>query len=100
MGWKSYAIPFTALNYDKEKKHFVLDISREKLQAGPVFKKDDLTNHEWAADVYKYYGLQPYWTEKGAGGKMEHSMGGSMEKHGAMGSSMEKHPMMERHGSK
>ena len=72
---------------------WVLDISRDRLASAPVFKKEDLSNPEWVAGVYQYYGQQPYWTEKGSGGKMGSPMGGSMEKH-PMGRSMEKHPMM------
>jgi hypothetical protein len=38
----------------------------------------DLNNPRWAGDVYRYFGQQPYWTEKGG-------MGPTPAKPGRMG---------------
>jgi hypothetical protein len=62
IGRKLVAIPFGALSYEKMDRHFVLDISREKLESAPRFDRNtDLGNRQWAEDVYRYFGLQPYW---------------------------------------
>ena len=64
IGRKLVAIPFSAFSYDSTDQHFILDISRDRLEAAPRFDRStDLTNREWAEDVYKFFGLQPYWTE-------------------------------------
>ena len=65
MGEKFVAIPFNALTYDRVQKHLVLDISKEKLESAPSFERSELLNPKWAEDTYKYFGLQPYWTEGG-----------------------------------
>ena len=62
---KPVAVPFEALSLGSEKNQFVLDMSWEKFASIPAFdKKNDLANREWAGQVYKYFGLQPYWTEE------------------------------------
>ncbi len=63
IGENSVAVPFTALTYDHQKKHPLLDMSWEKLQAAPKFSKKELTDRQLAGEVYKYFGQQPYWTE-------------------------------------
>jgi len=66
MGEKLVAIPFSALTYDHIQKHLVVDISREKLESAPSFDRSELLNPKWAEDNYKYFGIQPYWTEGGS----------------------------------
>jgi hypothetical protein len=58
-----------AFQYDKEKKDLVLDISKEALEAAPVFQRDQLGKKQWSESVYRYYGLRPYWTETESGGE-------------------------------
>jgi hypothetical protein len=65
MGEKTVAIPFSALTYDGMGRHFVLNISREKLESAPNFAIKDLSSEKWADDVYTYFGQMPYWTEGG-----------------------------------
>jgi sporulation protein YlmC with PRC-barrel domain len=64
MGEKLFAIPFNAFKYDMEENEYVLDVSKEKLQAAPGFDADhwpSMTEEKWNRDVYKYYGHSPYW---------------------------------------
>jgi sporulation protein YlmC with PRC-barrel domain len=82
LGRKSFAVPFEAFQYDHEKKHLVLDITRGKLEAAPAYERDEMTKQGWGESVYRYYGVQPYWTEKESGGKMNRPMGETMEKEG------------------
>jgi sporulation protein YlmC with PRC-barrel domain len=64
LGDKLFAIPWSALTLDTERKCFVLDVAKEQLEAAPGFDKDhwpamgDLT---WATSVHNYYGQRPYW---------------------------------------
>lgn len=37
----------------------------ERLESAPRFRLSDLAKQEWAEDVYRYFGQQPYWTEGG-----------------------------------
>lgn len=64
MGEKLFAIPFNAFHYDVTKSHYVLDVSKERLQAAPGFDADhwpSMAEEKWNRDVYKYYGQSPYW---------------------------------------
>jgi len=63
IGEKSVAVPFGSFSYDREKNHFVLDLSRDRLDMAPAFSKRDLYHEKWAEDVYRYFGQAPYWTE-------------------------------------
>lgn len=81
MGEKAVAIPFSALTYDGMGRHFVLNMSREKLESAPVFAIKDLSSEKWADDVYRYFGQMPYWTEGGLvkGGTQATEEPGKME---------------------
>jgi len=78
MGGKQVAVPFGAVTFDKTDRHLVLDTTREKLDAAPVFRMSDISNEKWAEDVYRYFGQQPFWTT--GGDSMEEGMGVSHER--------------------
>ncbi len=62
---KLVAVPFDALS-GPEGDHYVLDTTREKLASAPRFEpKKDLSDPAFAENVYKYFGLEPSWTEGG-----------------------------------
>lgn len=64
MGEKLFAIPFSSFDYDVEENEYVLDISKERLQAAPGFDADhwpSMHEEKWNRDVYKYYERAPYW---------------------------------------
>jgi hypothetical protein len=63
IGRKLVGIPFGALSYDSTQRYFVLDISKERLESAPEFDRTRLSNPSWAEDVYRFFGLQPSWTE-------------------------------------
>jgi hypothetical protein len=47
-----------------EKNEYVLDISKERLEAAPGFNADNwpsMADEKWNRDVYKYYERSPYW---------------------------------------
>ena len=72
IGEDSVAVPFRSLTYDRDAKHPVVmvDISLEKFHSAPKFTKAELTNRQQEAEVYRYFGQQPYWSE----GRGSHSM--------------------------
>ncbi len=65
IGENSVAVPFSVLRYEPAAKHptIVADIALKKFQAAPRFAKADLMNRGREAEIYRYFGQQPYWTE-------------------------------------
>ena len=64
IGKKLFAIPFEALEYNQADNEYVLDVSKEKLEAAPGFDPDNwpaMSDEKWNRDVYKYYERSPYW---------------------------------------
>jgi sporulation protein YlmC with PRC-barrel domain len=64
MGDKLFAIPWSALVLDTERKCFVLDVDKERLKLAPGFDKDHwptMADPRWASDIHSYYGSRPYW---------------------------------------
>jgi sporulation protein YlmC with PRC-barrel domain len=60
MDGRMVATPFGALSM-KGNNVFALDTTRDRLSAAPAFSWSDMSNQGYAADIYRYYGLQPYW---------------------------------------
>jgi sporulation protein YlmC with PRC-barrel domain len=75
------AVPFSAITIRPNEKIAVLRFSREKLDFAPNFAKSDLNNRKWAENDYKYYGLQPYWTEGRYTKEEGSTMGNPMSEH-------------------
>ena len=64
LGDKLFAIPMQALMLDEDRKEFVLDISKDRLQNAPSFDKDnwpDSADQMFIDRVYDYYGYKPSW---------------------------------------
>lgn len=64
MGEKLFAVPFSAIEYVPAKNEYVLDITKERLEAAPGFDADNwpsMADEKWNRDVYKYYERSPYW---------------------------------------
>ena len=64
MGEKLFAIPFSAFEYNGTENEYVLDVSKERLEAAPGFDADNwpsMAEEKWNRDVYKYYERSPYW---------------------------------------
>jgi sporulation protein YlmC with PRC-barrel domain len=58
------AVPFSTLSIRGE-NGFVLNTTRERLALAFDFDASgDLNNPRWAGDVYRYFGVEPYWTER------------------------------------
>jgi len=66
MGNKLFAVPWSALKVDEDEKCFLLDVDKKTLESAPGFDKDhwpDMADTSWGSDVYRYYGVTPYWSE-------------------------------------
>lgn len=64
MGHKLFAVPWSALTLDAERKCFVLDADKDRLEQAPGFDKDhwpSMADPKWARDIHSYYGSRPYW---------------------------------------
>lgn len=64
LGEKLFAIPFSAFAYSVAQSNYVLDVSKERLEAAPGFDADhwpSMTDEAWNRHVYKYYERLPYW---------------------------------------
>jgi sporulation protein YlmC with PRC-barrel domain len=58
------AVPFSVLSCQKQK--CVLNASRDKLVSEPAYgSEDELSEPKVAEDIYRYFGVQPYWTGEG-----------------------------------
>lgn len=60
-GNKFFAVPWSTLRVDEEKKCFVINVDKEKLKNAPGFDKDhwpDMTP-EWSAELSSYYKFNP-----------------------------------------
>ena len=64
MGEKLFAVPCDALKVDTKNHSLVLDIAKKRLESAPGFDKDSLPDTSvsgWQNEVYKFYGITPYW---------------------------------------
>ena len=64
MGDKLFALPWSAFSVDTTEKRFILNVDKELLKQAPGFDKahwPNMTDREWGAGIYKYYGSKPYW---------------------------------------
>jgi sporulation protein YlmC with PRC-barrel domain len=67
IGNKLFAVPWSALRVDTNRKCVVMNADKDLLKNAPGFDKNDwpeTPNGEWYHDVYKYYEQEPYWLQK------------------------------------
>ncbi len=59
------AVPFGALSC--EEQNCILNASKDKLASEPAYgPEDELNEPKMAEDIYRYFGIQPYWTKEGS----------------------------------
>jgi sporulation protein YlmC with PRC-barrel domain len=64
MGEKFHPVPWSALDYSKERDGYVVPFTKDQLQAAPAHDIDELTRNDGHAtrdSAYSYYKVQPYW---------------------------------------
>ena len=67
MGNKLFAVPWSALAVDEDRKCFILDMDKSRLENAPGFDKDnwpDMADVTWGEKIYSYYHQVPYWSER------------------------------------
>ena len=63
IGDKLFALPWNMMRVDTKAKCFVVDVTKEQLEAAPGFDKDNWPQHpdfSFVDSVYTHYGYQPY----------------------------------------
>ena len=61
------AVPFSSLRISKGRSQqtlVVLNVDKEKFYEAPTWGDKDLANRQQVASLDRYFGVQPYWTEK------------------------------------
>ena len=70
MGEKYCPVPWSLLNYDKEKGGYVVPLTKERLKTAPAYELKDLTKHDGSAgdslgdireETYSYYNVNRDW---------------------------------------
>ncbi len=64
MAEKYHPIPWSSLDYDEAENAYVVNYTREQLQAAPAASIDELTRDDGMAfrdRTYAYYKESPYW---------------------------------------
>ncbi|MBS1189722.1 MAG: hypothetical protein H6R10_1514 [Rhodocyclaceae bacterium] len=64
LGDKLFAIPWSALTLDADRKCFILDVEKDHLKNAPGFDKDhwpSMADPTWANEVHSFYGQKGYW---------------------------------------
>jgi sporulation protein YlmC with PRC-barrel domain len=64
MGEKFHPVPWSALDYSKERDGYVVPFTKDQLQAAPAHDIEELTRNDGHAtrdSAYSYYKVQPYW---------------------------------------
>lgn len=64
MGEKYHPLPWSMLNYDPEEESYIVNITKEQLQAAPADSIDALTRNDGLAfrdSTYAYYKAPKYW---------------------------------------
>lgn len=67
VGEKLFAIPWSALTLDTQRKCFVLGIDKDQLKAAPGFDKEkwpSMADVKWATSIHEYYDTPPYWEQE------------------------------------
>ena len=61
---KYHPVPWSSLKYDKSKDSYVVDFSKEQLEAAPVGDLEELTRndgHDFRTQAFDYYKAPRYW---------------------------------------
>lgn len=60
------AVPFNALKFNSNKSIYLLDMSKERMASAPSFDRNhwpDVADKSWGAEIYRFYGVAPYWED-------------------------------------
>ncbi len=63
-GGKTVAVPYEALNLSNDGKFFTINMNKDQLASAPQFNDKTVVDRTWAESVYRYFGVQPRWSEE------------------------------------
>jgi sporulation protein YlmC with PRC-barrel domain len=66
MGEKYHPVPWASLDYDEDRNSYVVDYSKEQLQAAPAGSVEELTADDglnFRDRTYAYYKADRYWDQ-------------------------------------
>jgi hypothetical protein len=56
------AVPYSILFYNETNKEYITNLTQERLASAPrIHDTGDLAGHQFAGEVYRYFGVRPYW---------------------------------------
>lgn len=64
IGERYHAVPWSMLDYDKDRGGYLVPFTKEQLEAAPAYSIDELTRDDGhtARDAsFAYYRVKPYW---------------------------------------
>jgi len=64
LGEKYFAIPWRAFTMDTDRRQFILDVDKARLESAPGFDRThwpSMADETWAARIHEYYNTSPYW---------------------------------------
>lgn len=64
MGEKYHPVPWSTLDYSKDKDGYIVPFTKEQLEKAPADSIEELTKNDGHAArkaAYDYYKVQPYW---------------------------------------
>lgn len=64
IGNKLFAYPWSAFQIHETEPHVILDVTKETLEAGPGFRKEQWPGKDdrvWGAGIHSHYKTAPYW---------------------------------------
>jgi sporulation protein YlmC with PRC-barrel domain len=64
MGEKFHPLPWSTLDYDETEGGYVVNLTKDQLQAAPAYSMEDLTQGDgtqFRNQVYDYYKAPRYW---------------------------------------
>lgn len=64
VGEKYHPVPWSSLDYNKDKDGYVVPFTKEQLEAAPADSINELTRNDGRQvrdAAYSYYKVQPYW---------------------------------------
>jgi sporulation protein YlmC with PRC-barrel domain len=64
MGEKFHPLPWSTLDYDETEGGYVVNLSKDQLEAAPAYTMEELTagdGTQYRTEVYDYYSAPKYW---------------------------------------
>jgi hypothetical protein len=64
---RELAVPIEALSPSRDGKYLTLNMTKDQMKDAPKFSQENLANRSYTAEVYRFYGIQPRWSDQSSG---------------------------------